>query len=57
MRVHNPESTIMVDLGFLAIIVAFFVVATAYVRGCDRIIGGDEVTSDPVADATAAQQR
>lgn len=47
----------MVDLGFLAIIVAFFVVATAYVRGCDRIIGGDEVTSDPVADATAAQQR
>jgi hypothetical protein len=32
----------MNDLAFVAIILAFFVVAALFVRACDRIIGPDE---------------
>ena len=32
----------MNDFAFVAIILAFFVVAALFVRACDRIIGADE---------------
>ena len=32
----------MLDLVYVAVVVAFFVVAAAYVVACDRIIGPDE---------------
>jgi hypothetical protein len=31
------------DLIFVGVVIAFFAVAVAYVRGCARIIGDDEV--------------
>ena len=42
------------DLIFVAVMIAFFAVAVAYVRGCERIIGdGDvvRVTDDDSRDA------
>ncbi len=38
----------MADVAFVAVLLAFFAVATLFVRGCDRIIGSDE------AEATGA---
>ncbi len=32
----------MADLGFVALIIAFFLVAAAFVRGCELIIGRAE---------------
>jgi hypothetical protein len=31
------------DLIFVAVVIAFFAVAVAYVRGCERIIGDGDV--------------
>lgn len=33
----------MGDLVFVATVIVFFAVAVAYVRGCERIVGGDDV--------------
>jgi hypothetical protein len=44
----------MNDLIFIAVVIAFFAVAVAYVRGCERIIGGGEVVRVTDADAEAA---
>jgi hypothetical protein len=33
----------MSDLIFVAVVIAFFAVAVAYVRGCERIIGDGDV--------------
>jgi hypothetical protein len=33
----------MGDLIFVAVVVAFFAVTVAYVRGCESIIGSDDV--------------
>ena len=43
----------MNDFAFVAILLAFFVLAALFVRACDRIIGpGEDVQSPPVpADA------
>jgi hypothetical protein len=32
----------MADVAFVVVLLAFFAVATLFVRGCDRIIGSDE---------------
>ncbi len=32
----------MSDVVFVAVLLAFFALATLFVRGCDRIIGSDE---------------
>ena len=40
----------MADVIFVAVVVAFFAVAVAYVKGCERIVGRDDsvrVTDDP----------
>lgn len=33
----------MTDVIFVAIVVAFFAIAVAYVKGCARIVGDDDV--------------
>ena len=33
----------MSDVIFVAVVIAFFAIAVAYVRGCARIVGDDEV--------------
>ena len=38
----------MGDLLFVAVVVAFFAVALAYVKGCERIIGPDAPVPDDV---------
>ena len=49
----------MNDVIFVAVVLAFFAVTVAYVRGCARIIGEDEVvrvaTVDPDADAAVEE--
>ena len=37
----------MGDLIFVAVVVAFFAVTVAYVRGCERIVGRDEAAGTP----------
>jgi hypothetical protein len=44
----------MGDLLFVAVVVAFFAVALAYVKGCERIIGPDAPLPDEDVDATQA---
>ena len=41
----------MTDVLLIAVLVAFFAVAVAFVRACERIIGPD-VESDATAEAT-----
>ena len=41
----------MGDLIFVAVVVAFFAVTVAYVRGCERIVGRDEAAGTPGSDA------
>jgi hypothetical protein len=36
-RSHNRESATMWDIFYIAITVVFFIVAAAFVRGCDRL--------------------
>ena len=33
----------MTDVIFVAVVIAFFAIAFAYVRGCERIVGPDEL--------------
>jgi hypothetical protein len=43
----------MADIWVLLLIAAFFAVCVAFVRGCDRIIGGDD---DLELEATGASE-
>ena len=45
----------MVDLLFIVVVIAFFIVCVAYVRLCDRIIGPDAPERES-ADAGAADE-
>ena len=38
----------MGDLVFLALVLAFFALVTAYVAGCERIVGRAPVAEEPV---------
>jgi hypothetical protein len=40
------------DLVFVAVVIAFFAVAMAYVRGCERIIGDGDVVRVTADDDT-----
>jgi hypothetical protein len=42
----------MGDLVFLALVVAFFALTVAYVKGCERIVGPDTPLTDEDAEAT-----
>lgn len=42
----------MADVAFVALVVAFFAVALAYVKGCERIVGPDTPLPDEGAEAT-----
>ena len=46
----------MNDFAFVAIILAFFVVAALFVVACDRIIGGDEEAFAGSPSAEAEQE-
>lgn len=41
----------MADLVFVAVIVAFFALATGFVVVCDRIIGPDELIDEVTAES------
>ena len=43
----------MSDLIFVAVVIAFFAVAVAYIRGCERIIGDGDVVRVADADSDA----
>ena len=47
----------MGDLIFVSVVVAFFAVTLAYVRGCEHIIGRDDVAADDAAAALEASGR
>jgi hypothetical protein len=42
----------VIDLLFVAILLAFFALAVLFVRACDRIIGSDEAAADLIAGGT-----
>jgi hypothetical protein len=42
----------MGDLLFVAVVVAFFAVTLAYVKGCERIVGPDTPLPDEDVEAT-----
>jgi len=44
----------MADLIFILVTVAFFAIAAAYVRGCDRLWGGPDVALDYVVGGVIA---
>jgi len=44
------------DVIFVAVVIAFFAIAVAYVRGCERIIGDDEVVRVTDIDPEAADE-
>jgi hypothetical protein len=43
----------MTDVIFVAVVVAFFAIAAAYVQGCARIVGDDDVVRVDPEDAGA----
>ena len=47
----------MGDLLFVAVVVAFFAVTLAYVKGCERIVGPDTPLPDEDVDATRRRRR
>jgi hypothetical protein len=49
----------MGDLIFVALVVAFFALTVAYVRGCERIVGADTggLEGDAVAGSPGADER
>ncbi|HZM32254.1 MAG TPA: hypothetical protein VFB77_17280 [Acidimicrobiales bacterium] len=49
MDSESGSEDVMGDLIFVAVVVAFFAVTVAYVRGCERIVGRDEVAGAPGA--------
>ena len=46
----------MADLLFIAIMVAFFLLAAAFVAACERIIGTDAAYEKPVEDVGEPQE-
>jgi hypothetical protein len=44
----------MADVAFVAVLLAFFALATLFVRGCERIIGSEEAELT-AADAAAPE--
>lgn len=44
----------MTDLIFVAVVVAFFAIAGAYVKGCARIVGDDDVVRADTEPATGS---
>ena len=46
----------MADVAFVAVLLAFFAVATLFVRGCDRIIGSDEAELTGADASTVAEE-
>ena len=46
----------MADLLFVAIMVAFFVVAATFVAACERIIGSDAAYEEPVDEVAELQE-
>jgi hypothetical protein len=46
----------MSDLIFVAVVIAFFAVAVAYVRGCERIIGDGDVVRVTDGDVGGAEE-
>jgi hypothetical protein len=41
----------MADVVFVLLTIAFFAIAAAFVRACDRIVGaGDDVATDEIAE-------
>jgi hypothetical protein len=53
-RGRAAEECVMGDLLFVAVVVAFFAVTLAYVKGCERIIGPDTPLPDEDVDAARA---
>jgi hypothetical protein len=45
---ESQREDVMGDLIFVAVVVAFFAAAVAYVRGCERIVGQDARAETPV---------
>lgn len=43
----------MSDVIFVAVVIAFFAVAVAYVKGCERIVGPDDVVRVPSDDGSS----
>ena len=46
----------MADLLFVAVMVAFFVLAAAFVAACERIIGSDAAYEKPAEDVAEPQE-
>lgn len=44
----------MSDVIFVAVVVAFFAIAIAYVKGCARIVGDDDIVRVGTDDASGA---
>lgn len=40
----------MTDIVFVVVVLAFFAIAVAYVKGCERIVGPDDVVRVPSED-------
>lgn len=47
----------MTDVIFVAVVIVFFAIAVAYVRGCARIVGDDEMVRVGTTDASADADR
>jgi hypothetical protein len=47
----------MADVWVLVLIAAFFAVCVAFVRGCDRLIGGDDSLDLDAAEPSEAEAR
>ena len=50
------RGVIVADLLFIAIMVAFFVLAATFVAACERIIGSDAAYEKPVEEAAEPQE-
>jgi hypothetical protein len=48
----------MTDVIFVAVVLAFFAIAWAYVRGCERVVGDPDVVrvEEPETDTRVAEQ-
>jgi hypothetical protein len=44
----------MADVAFVAVIIGFFLLCVAFVRGCDRIVRSDDDAASPADPAEAA---
>jgi hypothetical protein len=47
----------MADVGFVAIIIAFFGLAALFVRFCDQVIGADEETLADAPERADSEER